>query len=196
MAATRFVQIEVRDGELTDLRRRISTFPGAWPTIASRAANKAAASVRADGVRKVSSESGLKPSVVRSQVALRKATRSSGQAVIAIRPRRVSVLRLGGRETRRGVSYRVGGRRIMLPGAWVATVKSGKKLAFYRRRQVHPNMPSRRGPRGSELPIWSQKHVPFEPDQLAAVAQAEGAVRLQQEMVRQVDVFLAKKSGL
>lgn len=101
---------------------------------AVRAINKVARSARTEVVRKISRETGLRQRDIRKRnVRLLRARYDRLSALLILTGRAIKLIRYRARQTRRGVTYRSGEGRKLLPSAFIATMPSGHEGVFKRR---------------------------------------------------------------
>lgn len=91
-----------------------------------RAMNRAVLSARTVMVRSMAQDTGLKQKDVRDAIRTENATGTRLQAKIAASLKRLPLIKFGARQTAAGVSYKLGGSRNVVPGAFIATVHAGK----------------------------------------------------------------------
>lgn len=83
--------------------------------------------------RAVSKDMGMKVGSVAKRMAIGKATRSRQQATLRVNDKRVPLMEFKAKQTRKGVTHRIGGQRRQVPGAFIAEMPSGHKGVFKRR---------------------------------------------------------------
>jgi hypothetical protein len=125
--------------------------------------NRTGEQLRTQADREIRAEYNVKLKAIRAQSRLRKAAQS-GPLVVDLDyygAGKVSLLAYGARQTKRGVTVAVrrGGGRKLIPGAFIAKMKSGLTGVFARttggkgQRVFRGGPGSRIKPRGSDLPI-------------------------------------------
>lgn len=190
------------------------------PVITSRAVNKVATWARTAFAKAVSKQVAIKQAAAKKAISLTRATYRKPVAHVRITGKRISLVEFPHRQTRKGVSYRIGkgGKRTLLPGGFLATMKSGHRGAFVReygtgilgaaksliRRKAKtarrllsagkdnrvPRLPIREV-RGPSIPGVIQKA-----EGLLAGILAEADKRLKMETERQVQVLAAQQAKI
>lgn len=98
---------------------------GRAPRVVVAALNRVATSTRTAAVRAISADLGAKQVMIRDALVVNRANRSNMEAQLVAKGQRIPISELGARETQRGVTYRAGGRRALIPGAFIARLFSG-----------------------------------------------------------------------
>jgi hypothetical protein len=154
-----------------------------------RALNRGINAGRTFMVQNIAKDTGLKSGDVREAMRMKEATLSNPTATLGTSLKRIPLIKFGAKQTRRGVSYNLGGRKV-IPGSFLATMGSGHQGVFTRK----PG-PGRRGPRPmrSQLPIVEL----FGPSlgHVFAKFRAGGLQRAQQVFVERFDSELKFASG-
>jgi hypothetical protein len=152
-----------------DVSSNIAEIRRAFPRIAEelqdkalvRALNRTGSTVRTAAVREIRAEyPGFKAAATRDAMRMRQATREDPAFTLEVRGRRLPLIDFSARQTRRGVSVNIKGRKV-IGRAFIARMKSGHVGVFAR---VQPDSPKgspvfRYGPgsrihrRGSDIPI-------------------------------------------
>lgn len=101
-------------------------------TAKTRALNKIAAKARTAVIREIASDIGTPIAPVRKQVTLQRATRFKRVAILRATGRRIPIIKLKARQTRKGITYGKGGSRRTIPGGFIATMPSGHRGVFKR----------------------------------------------------------------
>lgn len=94
-----------------------------------RALNRTGTTVRAEAARQVKAEGDLPLKIGEIKRAIRatKATRAKLEVVVSARGRqRIPLTAFGARQTGKGVTVRIGGRRMVIPHAWIAPIRGGR----------------------------------------------------------------------
>jgi hypothetical protein len=193
------IEVTADPGQLRRLERMLAGVKNGVPRALVRGINKVAKSVRAELVRMVARQTGLKQKEVRERnVKARLANFRSMQARLDIFAREVPLSRLDPRQTQAGVSYRApgGGRKVargafILPGTRAVVRRAGRGGADER---IASRYPEWEGRRVSRLPV--QRVVVRSP--MSAIVQRLGAVeidaagRLEAEIDKQARLILEK----
>lgn len=122
-----------------DLRRLTSKIDGieqvARSYATANALTKAGSDLRNDAIGRVKEEfPALRPSRIRKDIALRRATPARLEAEIGVERKTTNVVEFSARQTARGVTAAFkGGRRVLIPHAFIVRARaSGKRLVFLR----------------------------------------------------------------
>lgn len=100
--------------KLTALEREIA------PKAAVSALNKVATSARAEAVRQIARETGIKQSEIRQHLVIRRATRNTLSAQISAKPWSPNLIRYQARQTKQGVSAAPWRNRRVHKGTFIA----------------------------------------------------------------------------
>ena len=99
------------------------------------ALNKVGAEVVTQAKRELKDATGLKAGTVGKKIAKDKARRGDEEYSIFIKSRYLNVIEFGARQTKRGVSAKVWGKRKIYRGAFIGSGRnSGKQLVFKKRK--------------------------------------------------------------
>lgn len=114
----------------------------------SRALNKTAVTVRAEVSRSIAQDVGLPINLVRRAIKLKDSTPRTLLAIVrATGQKRIPIGKLGARETRRGVSFRIAGKSVEVAQAFIVE-GTGRKRAVIRavdaRAQIYDKASGRR----------------------------------------------------
>lgn len=168
----RDIEIQIDRRQVKSVQRLLAAVPNGWPRAASRAVNRTATRARTWITREISSETKLRQTDVRKAIIVRRATYRLLEAHLLISGGRIPLIRLGARQTRRGVTYRDWRRpgRRLWRRAFIQTMRSGHRGAFIRARAG--------GQAVGRLPIW-ELHGP------SIQGVYEGAAGLARRMMEQ-----------
>lgn len=159
------MRVDVK-GSLKDVERSLGELRGSMPVAATRAINLAITKAQSVAVKSIASEIGLKQKTVRDLLSLRKATRS--ELLARLEPRsgkRIPVIEMQARQTKKGISYKSEGKRKTIKGAFVAVMKSGHVGAFKRVGKKRLPIVEMLGP---SLPkLFVQQHIESAMDEAA-----------------------------
>jgi hypothetical protein len=98
-----------------------------------RALNKTATTARAQAAREiVSAGYGIKVGAIKKGISIRRASQSELRAIVRAAGRPIPLVNYGARQTKVGVSVAVLHGRRTIPGAFIATMRSGHKGIFVR----------------------------------------------------------------
>lgn len=138
------ISVKVDEAQLARIQRDLGSASRAVKTVMRRAVNKVAVGARAQIVRRVAVDIAVKQSELRARnIKLRRASYSVPEAVISVTGKRLSLLKLGSRQLKMGVKYRISrkGGWQKIPQAFQQDskgrpiqMKSGHKGVFIRRK--------------------------------------------------------------
>ncbi len=181
------VNIEFDAGQMRQLQATLRGIPQALPTIVSRALNKVALAARAQAVRELSKNIGLKQKQVRERIPLARATKAKWLAQLTISAKRIPIIYLDARPAGKNVTYRTGAGWKTLTydkekqPLFFQTMRTGHKGVFRRKSKKRYPIAELKGP--------SLAHVMaaagYTPDLIA-----KAKVDLTGEISRQVQVYL------
>lgn len=102
-------------------------------TAITRALNKTAAAAKVEASRNIRAAGyNIKARAIKESIVIRRATRSDLTAILEVTGRPIRLINYDARQVARGLSVSVKNGRKVIPGAFVATMKSGHKGAFKR----------------------------------------------------------------
>ena len=140
------VSIVFNKRQLDEVQRVLRAIPRGWQTAASRAINKTATTLKSKIVKKIHEYMPIKQKDIRQQVKLKKATRGFLEAVIRIMGGRTPLIKFGARETAKGVTYKLQGKKHRLAHAFIKTMPSGHTGVFERTGLTRLPVKERFGP--------------------------------------------------
>lgn len=116
-----------------EVERMLKHFDRGAHKVITRALNKTIKPVEVLAVRAMAKDLRITQKNVRQAVKLHRATWSNRRAVIHVTGRRLPIMDIGARQTRRGVTYKGrGGGRKLIPGSFITTMLSGHQGVFKR----------------------------------------------------------------
>ena len=101
-------------------------------TASTRTANRLIEQAKTAGLREISKIYGLGPRTFEKYVQITLARDGENEATIRVRGRELPVYLFDPRQTKAGVTVRIKGRRILIPGAFLARMRSGHIGVFAR----------------------------------------------------------------
>jgi len=120
--------------------------------------NRTATAVQRAAAREIGQEIGVVQREVVKTLAIRRATSSKPDAQVVATGKRIPLIQFRARQTRLGVSYRIGRRGAKtLQGGFLARLKSGHRGVFMRRGKKRLPIDERYGP--SAVLIFTRKKV-------------------------------------
>jgi hypothetical protein len=209
--------IQVNQSQLANLEKTLKAYPRGIAKVMSRAVNKVATSSRQDIAVEVRKRLSIKAGELkRRNLTLKKASYGRQSAVIGIKSARISLAKLSARQTKKGVTYKIGktGPRKRADRAFITTMKSGHKGVFKRisamkgevnkersRWFMEPWSPTFDQSKSNRLPITELKgpSVPQVFQDIASFAKAvherKIATNLTREIAKQVELLLEGKTA-
>ena len=129
------LEIRYDNKKIKQLERELRGFPkNSLPKVMSRGLNRTATEARTKVSRMLSREIGLKVRDVRERVSLKRASYRNWRSAVTISRKRVPLIRFSARQTKKGVTYKRGNKRVLIRHAFVATMSSGHEGVFLRKR--------------------------------------------------------------
>ena len=119
------VKLKPIGGGFAGLARRV-------PNATVAALNRVAASARASAAKTIGADLGIKQSAVRAATSVNKANVTTMTAEVVAKGKRIPLAELGARQTARGVTYKTGSGRKLIPGAFMGRMRTGHTGAFKR----------------------------------------------------------------
>ena len=178
--------IRFDDDKIKKLERELRNFPRALPKVMSRALTRTATSARTQISRSLASRIGIKIKDVRTRLTLTKATYSNWRSRVGISGRRFGLIKFAARQTKKGVTYRKGGRsRVLIRHAFIATMPSGHRGVFIRKAGPRLPIAEMRGPSLAQVFKGTRGEV----DRI----QAESLAKLGKNIHDQVNLILKRK---
>jgi hypothetical protein len=181
------IEIRVDKRELQRLEKTLAGIPRALPRIMQAALTRTATQARTEASRSLAKQTKLKISTVKDQIALLKASYTNWNSGIQISRRRIRLIDLKARQTRRGVTYASPAGRQLVASAFIARMPTG-----------HIGVFKRRGP--ARLPIVELRGASLAQVWLAADAEArriftESQAKLAKNVQGQVERILKRRAG-
>ncbi len=156
---------------------------------AAKALNRVLPSTRRKANQEIRSELNLKAGDVNKLLRMRRANASNPEAQLRVEAKRVGLIKFKGtRETKRGVSVKPKKKRTVLPKTFIATMSSGHRGVFERKRKA--------GSRSGRLPIAEKfsshpAQVLSDPKHRDAIA-AHVRTRMEIELAREIAFRLSR----
>lgn len=98
----------------------------------SSALNKTASRARTAAARAIRDQYQLSSRAVRNAIRIKRSNYQTLTATMLVEGKPFPVMAFGARQNKSGVSFRLKGRRVMIPHAFIATMSSGHKGVFAR----------------------------------------------------------------
>jgi hypothetical protein len=126
------IEINVQDA-IWKLKREFQHLKGSQFNLAvARAINHTIAKAKTGASRDIRGEYKVKAKDLSGKLAISKATRVSQTGMIRVSAKPLPIVSFGARQTRKGVSVKITGKRKVIKSAFIATMKSGHKGVFVR----------------------------------------------------------------
>jgi hypothetical protein len=149
--------------DVADLKRQFAGLEKATTAAMVRSLNKTAVSVRAEAVKLIRGRRALKAKTIREAIAIRKATKALLIAEVIVSGRPIPLREYAARQTKRGVTVNVVGRRQLVKPDGIPTfqiarfgnhvyVREGKKRLPIR-KLYGPSLPSALGQQAIEAAL-------------------------------------------
>jgi len=127
------IRIIIDPSQIGLVQMMLEHVPRQVPRVLAGAINKTLMSLRSHATKRIAAASGLKQKTVRDGSFVRKASRGTLEGGIRFSGRRIKLIELGARQTRKGVTYRLaGGGRGLVAGAFIAAMPGGHTGVFTR----------------------------------------------------------------
>jgi len=179
------LEIKFDDEKLKQVQRVLRDIPKALPRVMSRGLNRTATSARTQVSRSLAKEIGLKIKDVRDKLTLQRATYSNWRSAVGISSKRFGLIKFGARQTKKGVTYKKGRKRVLIRHAFIATMKTGHRGVFLRKGPPRLPIQELRGPSLAQVYAGTRDEVNH--------IQAESAAKLQKNIHDQVDLILKRR---
>ena len=151
------LEIRYDKDKIRRLERELAGFPrNSLPKVMSRGLNRTATGARTATSRMLAGEASLKISDVRKRITLKKATYRSWRAGIKISRQRIPLISFGARQTKKGITYKKAGERVLIKHAFKATMKSGHTGVFRRMTSRRLPIAELRGPSMGQVFVGAQ----------------------------------------
>lgn len=150
------LELKVDPRQLAAVTSLLERLPRALPRVMQTSINSTLTTLRSRTVRAIARRAAIKQKVVRGDTIVLRATRRQWAGAIRLLGRRIPIRDLSARQTKKGVTFRgPGGRRKLIPGAFVATMRSGHTGVFARKGRARLPIRELRGP--SLAGIWERE---------------------------------------
>jgi len=139
-------EIRYDDKKLKQLERTLKGIPRAMPKVMSRGLNRTATEARTKAGRFLSKATGLKVKDIRQRLTLQRASYRNWRSAIGVSRRRIGVIALAAKQTKKGVTYKKGQKRVLIRHAFITTMASGHTGVFKRKFSQRLPIVELRGP--------------------------------------------------
>jgi hypothetical protein len=152
------MQVDVKH----DLRRlsiELGLYPKERLAAAVSAVNKTLTTVRAEAARRIAASYKIKTNEAKKSLRIEKSSRNEVRGAVVASGQPIPLFAFSARQTKKGVTVNVTGKRKLMRHAFIATMKSGHKGVFIRSRggghpvQFRHGKGSRLRKKGRDLPI-------------------------------------------
>ena len=140
-----------------DVDRELASLGKQVPRIVARSLNRTNKGFQTVMKRPVARDVGVKVGTISKLMKTGKASPGRPRATTTVRDKRIPLIQLAARQTRRGVTYRSGGKRRRIPHGFIATMPTGHEGVFVRRRRAR--LPIRELFAASILKVF-RRHLP------------------------------------
>lgn len=195
------VEIVIDDKEIKRLERQLAAFPKAMPRVMRNAINKTSTAARVESARRIKDKTGIRVTVVKKGLPLFKATLARWVSRIHFSGRRIPVIDLGARQTKKGVTFRSTKTkgRVLIKSAFKATMPKAGRF----RKPGHLGVFVRKIQGGKfkkydgRLPIGEQrgpslKEIFTNAPVIVAAVTRKAFSTLEKEITRQVDLIFKR----
>lgn len=179
------LEIRFDDDKIKKVQRELRNFPKALPKVMSRGLNRTATSARTEISRSLSKRIGLKIKDVRDKLSLQRASYSNWRSAVRISGKKIGLIKFRVRQTKKGVTYKHGRKRVLVRHAFIATMKTGHRGVFLRKGIERLPIKEIRGPSLAQVFTGAQ-------DDINRI-QAESAAKLAKNIHDQVNLILKRK---
>jgi len=179
------LEIKFDDEKLKKIQRELRAFPKALPKVMSRGLNRTATSARTEISRSLAGRIGLRIKDVRDKLSLQRATYSNWRSAVGVSGKKFGLIKFGARQTKKGVTYRLKQKRVLIRHAFIASMKTGHRGVFLRKGAARLPIQELRGPSLAQVYTGAQ-------DQVNRI-QAESAARLAKNIYDQVNLILKRR---
>jgi hypothetical protein len=128
----REIEIRYDEAQIARVRRMLAAFPRQVPRVLMLAINATISTLRSHAGKRIARAGGLKAKHLRRGTYVKKATLRDLVATLNFSGYSPPVTELGARQTRKGVTFSMGGRRVLLPAAFIATTPHFGRQVFVR----------------------------------------------------------------
>lgn len=175
------MKLDIR-ADVRDVERALDRLPKLTGRAVTRAMNYAIRKAQTEAARAITRDvPGIKQRRVRDAMRLKLARANQWTAAVSARGARIPIIDLAARQTQRGVTYRTKQGRRLIPGAFLATMRSGHRGAFKRAGKRRLPIQELHGP---SIPrVFIQRHIEAEIDRAAQAAWGKEIAR-QMELAR------------
>ncbi len=150
-----------------EVERMLKNLKGGADKVITRALNKTIKQVESAAVKGIAKNIRVTQRAVRTSIKITRARYRQKTAVITVSGKRMPIILLGARQTRRGVTYKgQGGRRKLIPNAFIATINRHNGVFKRVGRKKLPIVELR----GVSIPyVFLQKHIQRAMDNEASI---------------------------
>jgi len=195
--------VNVSKTDLAEVERTMTGIKNGYPKVVSRSLNRTLTGVRTDAVKEIGKVITPRAKTIRSTFTIKKASFRNLTAAVKSTGGPLPLIEYKARATKKGVTVQVKKKssRSLWPGAFIATMPSGHKGIFSRKKPPYrtnrsPKLPWKRFPRKFRLEIHEQfgPRVPdiMENAEVINPILQKAWDRLLRELNHQIDFELSK----
>lgn len=200
------------DADVREVVSRLRGMPRVADRAVKRALNRTASSVRTVAIRELAKEIGIKQKVIRPRMKVERARRGAGVSMytsaVAIAMGGILASQLGARQTKSGLSYRMGGRTITVRHAFLAHGRRTLSETYGEQPYSFIRMRYDKAPSGEMAPrfglvqrlpvqyVWGANPVAmFGAERMRSVMERRARERWPVEIAHQVHYYLSLASA-
>lgn len=132
-AASGIIRIKVRGADRVQRHLRNTQKEIARATV--RALNRTGTEIRTRAVRMLQARTGYQQKLIRTKFTIIRANAATLTARVSVRSKAIPLIKLPARQTPAGVVVNAGSRRIHLPSAFIATMPTGHRGIYQRKKR-------------------------------------------------------------
>lgn len=203
------VTIKYDDAQLRRVQRLLRDVPNAMPKAVSTAINKTAASTKVEIARRIAAQAKIKQKGIKKGIWIKKATYSRWQALLNITSRKIPIIYLKSRKTKKGVTYqgpgdvyankqKISSGGLILSAFKQTMPKSGHKGIFLRRLGAKHRKKGRKWTGGLKIDeLFGPSPAELFEGAVGIAKQVAGSIneKLSKNINSQIDYILSKRKG-
>jgi len=129
------INLKINESQLADVNRMLMGMQSAIPKVIQQAVNRTLTGVRTDATNEVANVITPTKTAIRKTMTVKNMTQASGNAYVRCTGASLNLIEFKAKQTQKGVTVQVlkSGSRKLLKHAFIATMKTGKKLVIWRK---------------------------------------------------------------
>jgi hypothetical protein len=154
------INLKIDQGQIADVNRMLMGMPGAIGKVIQQSVNRTLTGVRTDATNEVANVITPTKTAIRKTMTVKKMNQADGTAYVRCMGAPLNLIEFKARQTQKGVTVQVlkTSPRTLLKHAFIATMKSGKKLVIWRkyddtRKPWKKTFPYGKLPKAYRLPV-------------------------------------------